>query len=280
MSKIFEDFQPIFGKLNAEWENPSSSLPSLGLPFPFHIHALNSSTLRIHLTDFHSYTWESTKSIQQLEDLRDDVGIGGSLSEFVDYLITSLKSDNVKLVLGGYVTSSRSEADHGASVAKLIAHKSKGMPLITISLVRLMKSSDNDAMANLCFELYEAFKRNHQLVVREQESSYQLTRRLSAEKEKNESIQAQLDVALFSKNKKLRESTVSDKALPMAIPISNFNASPNFKASPVTVALGSPLNKLAEDQNPSKVSQRVVPAYRRHKARGVVLVDSDDEIGN
>ncbi|KAI3983963.1 hypothetical protein MKX01_035090, partial [Papaver californicum] len=94
MSKVFEDFQPIFGKLNAEWENPSSSLPS------------------IHLTDFHSYTWESTKSIQQLVDLRDDVGIGGSLSEFVDYLITSLKSDNAKLVLGGCVESSRSEADH------------------------------------------------------------------------------------------------------------------------------------------------------------------------
>ncbi|KAI3983964.1 hypothetical protein MKX01_035091, partial [Papaver californicum] len=64
------------------------------------------------------------------------------------------------------------------------------------------------------------------------------------------------------------------KAFPMAISISNF------KASPVTVALGSPLNKLSEDQNPSKVSQRVVPAYRRVKVRGVVLVDSEDENGN
>ncbi|MCL7029850.1 hypothetical protein MKW94_008211 [Papaver nudicaule] len=274
MSKVFEDFEPIFGKLNAEWENPSSSLPSLDLPFLLHIHAVNSSTLRIHLTDFHSYTWESTKSVPQLEDLRDDVGIGGSLSEFVDYLVASLKSDNVKLVLGGFMASSRSEADRGATVAKLIAHKSQGMPLVTISLVRLMKSSDNDAMASLCLELYEAFKRKNKVVVQEQERSYQLTRRLSAEKEKNSSIQNQLDVALFSKNKKLRESTESDKALPMAIPISNFNA------SPVTVALGSPLNKLPEDRNPSKVNQRVVPAHRRAKNRGAILIDSDDENGN
>lgn len=32
---------------------------------------------------------------------RDDIGIGGSWSEFVDYLKSSLSSGDVKLILGG-----------------------------------------------------------------------------------------------------------------------------------------------------------------------------------
>ncbi|OVA06888.1 hypothetical protein BVC80_7513g1 [Macleaya cordata] len=275
MGKGFEEFEPIFGRIKAEWENPNSnSLSSSLLPFLLHVQALDSSRLRIHVTDFHS-TWEATRSVQQLEDLRDDVGIGGSWSEFVDYLIASLKSDNVKLVLGGIIGSAKSGGDHGATFAKLIAHKSKGMPLVTISLDRLMNSSANDAMASLSLELFEAFKSKHELVVKEQECSYQLTRRLSAEKEKNESIQNQLDVALFSKRQKLRALAASDKALPTATPIGNLDILP---ISDSHDSSGNPPMEVRPLS--TKVGHRVVPAYRRAKVRGVLLDDTEDGGGN
>lgn len=36
---------------------------------------------------------------------RDNIGIGGSWSEFVDYLTTSLKSGDVKLIMDGVLES-------------------------------------------------------------------------------------------------------------------------------------------------------------------------------
>ncbi|KAK6924271.1 hypothetical protein RJ641_010471 [Dillenia turbinata] len=86
MSKLLEDFRPIFGDLSA-----------LG-QFLFLVHSPQSFSLTFHVTDFYS-TWEAVKSISQLEDLRSDSGIGGSLYEFVDYIVASLKSGDVKLDL-------------------------------------------------------------------------------------------------------------------------------------------------------------------------------------
>lgn len=54
----------------------------------------------------------------------------------------------------------------GATSAKLVAHKSKGMPLISIPLSRLTNSSADDAKANLSFELFKAYKGKHNDVVR------------------------------------------------------------------------------------------------------------------
>ncbi|KAL0332639.1 UNVERIFIED_CONTAM: hypothetical protein Scaly_2165400 [Sesamum calycinum] len=83
--------------------------------------------------------------------VRDDIGIGGSWSEFVDYVTTSLKSGDVKLVMEDLYESG------GASHAKLIAQKAKGMPL-SISLGKLVNSAASEAMANLSLELYKEFK--------------------------------------------------------------------------------------------------------------------------
>nr|DAD39851.1 TPA_asm: hypothetical protein HUJ06_014174 [Nelumbo nucifera] len=176
MAKSLEGFQPMFGKPKAEWEVPSS-LPLL--PFMFHVHALDSFHLRVHVTDFQSCTWAATRSIEQLEDLRDDIGIGGSWSDFIDYLIASVRSENVKLVLS---RPSKSSGGTGPMFAKLIAHKSKGMPLISIALDRIMDSTANDAMANLSLELFKAYETKHNLVVKEQERTCWLTQILSAEK--------------------------------------------------------------------------------------------------
>lgn len=261
MGKGLETFQPIFGEMKGEWESSlasqSSSLPPL-LPFLFHVYARDSSSLGIQLTDFHSYTWEIVRTIQQLEDLRDIIGIGGSWLEFVDYLVASISSGNVKLVLGGVLNST------GATSGKFVAHKSKGMPLISISLRRVLNSSANDAMANLSLELFKAFKEKHNAVVREQAKSMDLTMRLDAERDKNAAIQKKLDTVAFSSKRKQQQKE-SDKALPTSVlDISETQQSPD-KAS-------------YHDPQSMKVG-RNVPAYRRVKVRGALLQDNEDNDG-
>ncbi|KAM0961291.1 hypothetical protein ACFX13_021008 [Malus domestica] len=65
--------------------------------FLFHVHCSTAghAHLRIHVTDFH---WKAVCSVSQLDNLRDNIGIRRSWLEFIDYLVTSLKSQDVKLV--------------------------------------------------------------------------------------------------------------------------------------------------------------------------------------
>ncbi|KAA8547020.1 hypothetical protein F0562_003449 [Nyssa sinensis] len=186
--------------------------------------------------------------------MRDNIGIGGSWSEFVDYVIASIKSEDVKLVLEGQSKS------NGAAYAKLIAQKSKGMPLISVSLAKLVDIAASEAMANLSLELYKAFKCTHNLLIQEQERYYQLTEVISAEQEKNEIIQSQLDTVLHPKRHKSHK--VNDKATADALSVTNLQGSPD---KTTTQSLGS------------KVTNRVVPAYRRAKVRGVLLQDTEDD---
>lgn len=62
-----QDFAPIFGEpTRVEWVNRGS----LSLhQFLFHVYTPSPSQLRFLVTDFHSNTWESTKSAFQLEDM-------------------------------------------------------------------------------------------------------------------------------------------------------------------------------------------------------------------
>ncbi|PIA28501.1 hypothetical protein AQUCO_06900044v1 [Aquilegia coerulea] len=270
MASGFEEFEPIFGKANAEWESnstSSSSSSSCFLPFLFHFHALDTYSLRIHVTDFHSYTWEAKRSIEQLQDMRDGIGVGGSWVEFVDYLIESFKSDNVKLVLRT-AKSQSSTSDHGATSAKLIAHKSKGMPRISISLEKLMEPSASDAMANLSFGLFKAFRSKNNSAVKEQEQSNYLRRASDTEQAKSERTQSPLDAALLLKRQKLQNLSMSDKALP-ATKVSNPDPA-------VPAKVESPKKSSAQDIRSTKVGKRAVPAYRRAKVRGAVLEDTED----
>ncbi|KAL3382549.1 hypothetical protein AABB24_002196 [Solanum stoloniferum] len=153
----FDEMEPIFGRINAEWSAPHKTpLKS----FLFHVHGLPSdpSTLHVCATDFHSNTWDALKSAQELEDMRDRTGIGGSWSDFVDYLIAAVKSEDVKLVMDG-----QSKVG-GAAHAKLVAQKAKGMPRIAISLSKLVDTAATEAMANLSLELYTTFTNVHNLL--------------------------------------------------------------------------------------------------------------------
>ncbi|XP_059313782.1 uncharacterized protein LOC132064710 isoform X2 [Lycium ferocissimum] len=249
----FDEMEPVFGRVNAEWSAPHKTPLK---PFLFHVHGLPSdpSTLIVCATDFHSNTWEALKSAQELEDMRDRTGIGGSWSDFVDYLIASLKSEDVKLVMDGQSKLG------GAAHAKLVAQKAKGMPRIAISLSKLVDTAATEAISNLSLELYKTFTDVHNLLKAEQQRCCELTNVLSEEKEKNETAQKQLDALLYSKRhkpQKITEITASDTAT-------------------VSSSLESPV-KQATQLPSTKVTNRVVPAHRRARVRGVLLHDTEDD---
>ncbi|KAF9626267.1 hypothetical protein IFM89_031780 [Coptis chinensis] len=280
---------------------------------------------------------------------KDDIGVGGSWSEFINYLMDSIKSANVKLavggfqvstnsgvghgecsmsikslttflfnlmdsiksanvklVVGGFQVSTNSGVGHGAKFAKLIAHKTKGTPVITISLDRLMNSSANDAVAIISWQIFKASRSRHDLLVkgmrlsngsgyfrREQQRSYELTNKLSAEKENNEIIKAeltralsskeqkllefavsekdQLSLALSSKKQKLSEFTVPDRLSPIASPLINLDTTTVCDA---TSSLDQPSSQGSLSM---KFSSRAVPAYRRQHVSGILLDDSEDD---
>ncbi|KAK6125566.1 hypothetical protein DH2020_040688 [Rehmannia glutinosa] len=251
----FEDMYPIFGRVIAEWSAPPPhTTPSAPFLFRVHGNGGDHSALRVIATDFHSNTFQAIKSRQQLEDLRDDIGIGGSWSEFLDYVTTSLKSGDVKLIMEGLSTSG------GAGYAKLIAQKAKGMPRITFSLNKLVDGAAGEAMANLALELYKEFKDVQSSLIEEQESKYLLTKVVAAEQEKNVTLQKQLDMVLYSKKHKSQKI--------------------NDRESDSTSVMGSqdsPDKHAAQDPSSRKGANRVVPAHRRSKVRGAVLNDPEDD---
>uniref|UniRef100_A0A0E0DKE6 [RNA-polymerase]-subunit kinase n=1 Tax=Oryza meridionalis TaxID=40149 RepID=A0A0E0DKE6_9ORYZ len=69
-------------------------------PILFHAHAHTDdvSQLRLLATDLHSLAWVRSLSLSDIDDLRDDVGIGGSCSDFLDYLKCCLSSGEVNLL--------------------------------------------------------------------------------------------------------------------------------------------------------------------------------------
>ncbi|KAL5752194.1 hypothetical protein ACOSP7_022372 [Xanthoceras sorbifolium] len=252
-----EEFEPIFGEPKLEWVNPKGPTPPCR--FLFHVHSPDSSHFSIHVTDFRSNTWEAKRSVSQLEDMRDDIGIGGSWSEFIEYLTASIKSEDVKLVF-----ESNSNSD-GIASAKLVAQKSKGMPRISFPLTKLVGSTASEALANLSLGLFKTFKSIQHLLIQEQERSCLLTKVISAEKEKNENIESQLEQP--SKRQKLQNMNSSEKSDVSDPSMSNC-------------LLNSPEKKAARDPVSSKVANRVIPAYRRAKVRGAVLLDTEDDKAN
>ncbi|MED6173397.1 hypothetical protein PIB30_058929 [Stylosanthes scabra] len=244
---VFEDFEPIFAEPKV-YSSTHSSCPLSSILL--HSFAPDTSHIVIHATDFHSHTWEARLSVPLLEDIRDIIGIGGSWSEFVDYFVASLKSEDLKLVLDA---NSNSNSD-GVSNVKLVAQKSKGMPLITIPLTKLVDSTANEAISNLSLRLFKAYKNIKCSLVKEQECTSRLTNILEAEKERNETLQQQLE-----QRHKFQKISDSEK---------------------VGVSTNGPQNSPAAKptaRDTTKVKNRVVPVHRRTKVRGALLHDSDND---
>ncbi|XP_051126793.1 uncharacterized protein LOC127248480 [Andrographis paniculata] len=242
--------QPLFGRVIAESSAPPqvTATPSEFL-FQVHLDQNDLSSFRFIATDFKSNTFQAVKSRQQMEDLRDNIGIGGSWSEFVDYIVASLKSGDVKLII------------EGASSAKLIAQKAKGMPRISILLGKLVDGAAGEAMANISLELYKEFKDIQSSLAEEQANKYQLKNIVAAEQEKNANLQKQLDMVLLPrkhKSQKIIDSKNSDSTSSM-------------------VSQDSPDKRATYNPSSTKVPNRVVPVHRRSKVRGAILDDTEDD---
>ncbi|CAA6660389.1 unnamed protein product [Spirodela intermedia] len=244
--KGFEEFEPLFGKAVAELDTgPFAAGSVFHRPFLFYARALDPYRIDVVVTDFCSHTL----------DRRDETGVGSSCSEFLDYLIASLSSDDVRLVFGG------------GSTAKLVAHKSKGMPHISISLQKLAGLSSNDVMGNLSLTLYRNLKEKRGELAKECWRRIELEKSLAAEKEKSEYLQRQLDSLSFKR--KVSRPKLSDNAVSVT-GVSDIDATVNSEAQ-------GPSERLIERDSPStKMSQRAAPAHRRAKVRGALLLDCDD----
>ncbi|KAJ6996395.1 hypothetical protein NC653_013106 [Populus alba x Populus x berolinensis] len=268
----FQEFEPIFNEPRIGWAKNSNPGSGLMDQFLMHIFAPDDNHLKIQVTDYHSNTFEAVKSVMQLDDMRDCIGIGGSWTEFVEYLVASFKAEDayhflhvVKrcvffLPLLWFACSLG--ISEGVAYAKLVAQKSKGMPLISISLTKLLDNAARDAMANMSFGLFKAFKCTKNLVVQEKEHSLQLKKVISAEKERSENTQSQL-----GKRQKLEKMNSSDRLDVSGPPASNG-------------AQNSPDKLAGRDPASTKVTNRVVPAFRRAKVRGALLQDIEDDKDN
>ncbi|XP_076949760.1 uncharacterized protein LOC143622526 [Bidens hawaiensis] len=290
------NFEPLFGE-------PKVDDSSAVRPFLFQVHAPDPCQLRVHVTDFFATSFEALRSIQQLDDMRDETGVGGSCSDFLQYLVHSIKFGDVKLVFEGQSKS------NGPDSARLIAQKSKGMPRISVSLIRLVGTAANEAMAKLSIDMYKFYKSNHKLLLEEQEGRHQLTKKLSAEQfklcidsrcwcmvywyyllfsvladHKNLFICFQLQISntLFTvlcvchvvyQEKSERMQKQLDGLL--------YSSRHNSQKAPDKLAsvTSSDISERQSDQNPSpmKAPKRAVPAHRRSKVRGVLLQDTEED---
>ncbi|WOL18775.1 hypothetical protein Cni_G27572 [Canna indica] len=260
--KGFEDFEAVFGDATAEWD-PATASNAAGsfCPFLFYVHAPDPSRLEVIATDFHSFTFARVLTVDDLEDLRDDIGIGGSWSEFVDYLKSSLSAGDVKLFLGGL-----QNVDSGNGCANLIALKSKGLPRISLALNKVLDVPAKDSMAKLSLALYRAFKKKHSDSLQEQERSSRLMESLSSEREKNDILQKQLDSLSF----------LSKRKAPMPKSSEVINSQKTLGSQ-----LQQPLEVAAiKVSQATKTSQRGSPVPRRLRVRGVRGVSLQDTEDN
>ncbi|KAJ4775776.1 U2 small nuclear ribonucleoprotein auxiliary factor-like protein [Rhynchospora pubera] len=268
--KGFANFDPIFGEAKSELhEEPASS--SSFRPILFQAYAIDSSRLRILASDFFSLSWDRLLTVSDLEDLRDDIGIGGSWSDFVDYLKSALSTGEVKIVLRD-------------SDAKLVAFKSKGLPRITFPLEKLEDPAVSDANATFSVSLFQAYKTKQKDCLKEQERSSQLMGLLSSEREKNEILQKQIDSLSFLSKRKVSKPKMHDTSASTSIQLPTDTVNNSDQAIPSQAQIVEPITgekqvEATKNSQPPKVTKRLAPVSRRARVRGVSLKSTaeDDE---
>ncbi|XP_044971675.1 uncharacterized protein LOC123437915 isoform X1 [Hordeum vulgare subsp. vulgare] len=194
-------FGAVFGEAKAEG-HPTAR------PILFRAHARSAAAIRVVATDCHSLAWDCSLSVSDLDDLRDDVGIGGSWADFLDYLKSSLSSGEVKLLFA----ADQLRKSTGSDGAKLVATKAKGLPRITISLHTVTGAGTSDVIAEFSLALYGAYRTTQELASKEQEHKSQLMGSLLTEREKNEIMQKQLEALSFlDKRKATKPKLLADQ---------------------------------------------------------------------
>jgi len=250
----------VFGEARPEnGDHDADALPRR--PVLFHAHAHSQGPLRVVATDLRSLAWHCSLDLDDLQDLQDDVGIGGSCSDFLDYLYSSFSSAQVKLLF---------PAAQSADTAELVATKAKGLPRITISLHPVATSALKDVIADFSLALYASYKTKQEHASREQERASQLMESLASERQKNEVMQKQLEALSFlDKRKATKPKVVADQA-------------PSVSGAPLSSdQVIVPVQQQTSVASPSKVppakaTKRVSHVSRRARVRGALLQDADE----
>ncbi|XP_051194937.1 uncharacterized protein [Lolium perenne] len=261
------DLEDAFGAVVGEAKPEGHPSPR---PILFRAHARSAAALRIAATDCHSLAWDRSLSISDLDDLRDDVGIGGSWSDFLDYLKSSLSSGEVKLLFA----ADQLRKSPGPDCAKLVATKAKGLPRIAISLQRVTGAAVSDVVAEISLALYAAYRTTLERASREQERMSQLMVSLSSEREKNEIMQKQLEaVSFLDRRKATKPKLVADEVPSVsAVTLGSDQVTAHVEQQ---ISVPSP-SKVP----PAKATKRVAPKPRRARARGALLQDNEDDEDN
>uniref|UniRef100_J3M325 Uncharacterized protein n=1 Tax=Oryza brachyantha TaxID=4533 RepID=J3M325_ORYBR len=246
-----------FGSVFGEAKPPEPPLR----PLLFHAHS-QALSLRLVATDLHSLAWDRSLSVSDIDDLRDDVGIGGSWSDFLEYLKSCLSSGEVKLLFAANTALDR---------VNLVATKAKGLPRITISLHRVTASAVNDVIANFSLSLYAAYRTTQDHASRERERASQLMESLSSEKEKNEIMQKQLEALSFLDKRKATKPKLVANQFPGVSGVAQGSDQvivPAEQQMPVVSPIKLP---------PAKATKRIAPVSRRAR-RGALLQDTEENV--
>eukprot|EP00252_Welwitschia_mirabilis_P009358 TRINITY_DN21919_c0_g1_i1.p1 TRINITY_DN21919_c0_g1~~TRINITY_DN21919_c0_g1_i1.p1 ORF type:complete len:272 (-),score=58.79 TRINITY_DN21919_c0_g1_i1:133-948(-) len=271
MAKCIDRFKPVFGEAKAELERAG---PHALLPFLYHAHPLSQeNALLLQVSDFHANTWQLVITVAQLEDLRDEVGIGGSWNDFLDYFEAAFSSNSVRVVLGGPASSIGGK---GASSAKIIAQKSKGMPHISIPLERLTDDTASDAMGNISFELFKSFKQKSEALITEVGKVSQLMAALANEKNNVEALRKQLDSFSFG-NKRRGQKVMASQSVPASAP-NTYDMQQSQLDEKTCSHIDHPDTRESHSltKGPTKSRVRVAPVSRRAKHRGIQLADGGE----
>lgn len=120
MTDSLASFATVFGRAKGRL-SPSSPHYAIAVLFDFLFTvqvAHDGACLQIKATDFHSHSWTADFSVRQLNDLRDDIGLGGTWEGFLQYLQQALSSEHVVMQLEG--------------PASAVGGEGKAMPLLTL----------------------------------------------------------------------------------------------------------------------------------------------------
>lgn len=275
-----EAWEAVIGQAEGEVEpgskTCSSSCSKQGafLPFIFSLVAKDAYHLSLCVSDFHSQTWQEDFSVRQLQDLREDVGIGNDLGEFLTYLRSAFSSKNVVLFLGGI---------GDAASGKISAQKIRGSPFVSLRLRKLEGSAADDAKASIALGNFRAFLALSSAIASEQAQVGGLKAALAAEVAKTEKLQEQIDASNLSFRSRNKLKRTNPPLSASASQHHNLLSSqddtqvvvpslPAFVSGTPKVGKEVAVPKAAG--NNSRV--HVAPPSRRVKQRGTVIRESTD----
>lgn len=262
-----QGFSSVYSQAQGSLEE---SVPCALLPFVFLLHSSDGKSLRLHISDFHSNTWQAVRTPELLEDLRDQVGLGGSWDDFLQYIQDAFSSENVQIILGGPASSIGGQ---GATSARVVAQKSKGMPRITLNLEKLTGPSSKDAMGLITVELLKAYKNRSNALETAQKAISELTESLTKAKEEMSVLQEQVDATGYRGKRRGRVGASQFSTDAIDASLSQFDGK-----------TGSSSGTKAEDSK-SKSTGKLIPLRqkvhlahaKRAKQRGARLADDGDD---